>query len=50
MILVKGYKLMDVNLWKLGVCAHYLLMGSYPYEGATTKQIYHSIMAKKLKP
>lgn len=49
MIFVKGYKLMQINLWKLGVCAYYLLLGSYPFEGSTTKQIYHSIMTKKLK-
>ena len=49
MILVKGYKLMEANLWKLGVCAHYLFLGNHPFEGSTTKQIYHSIMTKQLK-
>ena len=40
MIYVKGYD-HRVNLWKLGICAHYLLTGTFPFEGSNTKKVYH---------
>jgi serine/threonine protein kinase len=49
MILLKGYS-NKVNLWRLGVCAYYLLYGNYPFEGTTSKKVYHEILSKKLKP
>jgi serine/threonine protein kinase len=40
MIFVKGYS-HSANLWKLGVCAYYLLLGAYPFSGNSSKQVFY---------